>query len=69
MSLSHSNRFQVSWLLRAWQQMGGRVIITADAHSTDGLTFGYEEAARQVKAAGFGAVQVLTGAGFERQEL
>ena len=64
-----SDFYPSDWLLRAWQQMGGRVIITADAHSTDGLTFGYEEAARQVKAAGFGAVQVLTGAGFETQEL
>src|SRR5699024_5975345 len=58
-----------AWLLEAWNRMGGRVIITADAHSTDGLTFGYEQAAAQVKAAGFGSVAVLTGAGFETQEL
>ena len=64
-----SDFYPSDWLLRAWQQMGGKVIITADAHSTDGLTFGYEEAARQVKAAGFSAVQVLTGTGFETQEL
>ena len=47
--------------------MSGKVIITADAHSTDCLTFGYEEAARQIKAAGFNSVQVLTSAGFETQ--
>ena len=57
------------WLLRQWAGMGGKVIITADAHSTDGLTFGYEQAAAQVKAAGFGSVQVLTAAGFETQEI
>ena len=57
------------WLLEAWAGMGGKVIITADAHSVDGLTFGYEKAARQVRAAGFASVQVLTGAGFETQEL
>ena len=57
------------WLLEAWNRMGGKVIITADAHSTDCLTFGYEEAARQIKAAGFAGVQVLTGFGFETQEL
>ena len=57
------------WLLEAWARMGGKVIITADAHSVDGLTYGYEEAARQVKAAGFASVQVLTGAGFETQEI
>ena len=49
--------------------MGGKVIITADAHSVDCLTYGYEEAARQIKAAGFARVQVLTGAGFETQEI
>ena len=57
------------WLLGEWNRMGGKVIITADAHSTDCLTFGYEEAARQVKAAGFNSVQVLTSAGFETQEI
>ena len=57
------------WLLGEWSRMGGKVIITADAHSTDCLTFGYEEAARQIKAAGFTSVQVLTGAGFETQEI
>ncbi len=57
------------WLLEEWNRMGGRVIITADAHSTDCLTFGYEEAVRQIKAAGFDSVQVLTGAGFETQPL
>ena len=57
------------WLLEAWAGMGGKVIITADAHSVDGLTFGYEKAAQQVRAAGFASVQVLTGAGFETQEL
>ena len=57
------------WLLGEWSRMGGKVIITADAHSTDCLTFGYEEAARQVKAADFNSVQVLTSAGFETQEI
>lgn len=57
------------WMLKEWNRMGGKVIITADAHSVDGLTYGYEEAARQIKAAGFTSVQVLTGAGFETEEI
>ena len=28
-----------AWLLGEWQKMGGRVIITADAHDTASLTF------------------------------
>ena len=61
--------YPCGWLLEAWAGMGGKVIITADAHSTDSLTFGYAEAARQIKAAGFDSVQVLTGVGFETQAL
>ncbi|MCI2046484.1 MAG: histidinol-phosphatase HisJ family protein [Faecalibacterium sp.] len=52
------------WILEAWQKLGGKVIITADAHTTDSLTFGYEDAAQLAKSAGFSEVQVLTAEGF-----
>ena len=58
-----------AWLLGEWNKLGGRVIITADAHDTAALTFGFDEAAAAIKAAGFTSVQVLTGNGFETQEL
>ena len=45
------------------------VIITSDAHDVDSLTFGFDEAAAAVKAAGFKSVEVLTVNGFETQEL
>ena len=51
------------------QKMGGKVIITSDAHDVDSLTFGFDEAAAAVKAAGFKSVEVLTVNGFETQEL
>ncbi len=51
-------------MLDAWHGMGGRIIITADAHTTDALTYGYEEAAKLAKSAGFDEVQVLTAQGF-----
>ncbi len=51
-------------LLSAWHKMGGRVTITADAHSTESLLFGYDAAAKAVKRAGFATVQVLTKNGF-----
>lgn len=54
-----------AWLLGEWNKLGGRVIITADAHDTAALTFGFDEAAA-IKAAGFTA---LTVNGFEEQEL
>ncbi len=58
-----------AWLLGEWCKMGGRVIITADAHNTESLTFGFDEAAAACKTAGFTSVQVLTANGFETAEL
>ena len=58
-----------AWLLGEWNKLGGRVIITADAHDTAALTFGFDEAAAAIKAAGFTALTVLTVNGFEQQEL
>ena len=58
-----------AWLLEQWCRMGGKVIITADAHETAALTYGFDEAAAAIRAAGFGNVEVLTGSGFETQQL
>ena len=58
-----------AWLLGEWNKLGGRVIITADAHDTAALTFGFDEAADAIKAAGFTALTVLTVNGFEEQKL
>ena len=57
------------WLLGEWQKMGGKVIITSDSHDIASLTYGFDEAAAAIQAAGFTSVQVLTGNGFETQEL
>ena len=57
------------WLLGEWQKMGGKVIITSDSHDIASLTYGFDEAAAAIQAAGFTSVEVLTGHGFETQEL
>ena len=49
--------------------LGGKVIITSDSHDIASLTYGFDEAAAAIKAAGFTSVEVLTGHGFETQEL
>lgn len=64
-----SDFYPSAWLLEEWKKLGGKVIITADAHSTDSLTFGYEDAAKLLRSVGFESVQVLTGKGFEDQPL
>lgn len=51
------------FLLKAWRAMGGRVILTADAHCADAVLFGYAQAAEAARAAGFTETVILTAAG------
>lgn len=51
------------FLLREWRTMGGRIIVTADAHSVGGVVFGYERAIAHARAAGFDRSVLLTQAG------
>lgn len=51
------------YLLERWRQLGGKVILTADAHSTENLLFGFEQAAEYAKQAGFDRVCVLNSRG------
>lgn len=56
-------------ILRAWKEMSGEVIITADAHEAKALTFGIDEAAAMLKKLGYDHVQVLGKDGFTPCEL
>lgn len=51
------------FLLERWRQLGGKVVLTADAHSTENLLFGFERAAAYARQAGFDRVWVLNGRG------
>ena len=51
------------FLLREWRTMGGRIILTADAHSPEAVVYGYHQAAEQAWAAGYTRTAVLTMAG------
>ena len=55
--------YPAAFLLRAWRAMGGRVILTADAHSPETVVSGYDLAAEAAKAAGFRESVLLTMAG------
>ena len=48
------------FLLKAWRDMGGRVILTADAHAASGIVYAYRQAAALARAAGFPAHMILT---------
>ena len=48
------------FLLREWRDMGGRIILTADAHSAKTVVYGYRDAAELAEAAGFTGSVLLT---------
>ena len=52
------------FLLKEWHDMGGRIIVTADAHTAEGIVYGYNQAVSLAKEAGFTTVSVLTEKGF-----
>ena len=57
--------YPAAFLLREWRAMGGQVILTADAHSPEAITFGYAQAADLARAAGYRQSVLLTGRGWE----
>ena len=50
-------------LLICWRQLGGKIILTADAHSTENLLYAFERAAEYARQAGFDRVWVLNRLG------
>ena len=56
--------YPAQFLLKEWKRMGGRIILTADAHSADRILYGYEAAAAWAEAAGFDSAVLLTAHGF-----
>ena len=55
--------YPAPFLLEAWRDMGGRIILTADAHSADAIVYGYDQAAALAQAAGFRQTVLLTASG------
>ena len=51
------------FLLREWREMGGQIILTADAHSAQAVAFGYNQAAEAARAAGFREHTLMTKQG------
>ena len=56
-------------LLLALREMGGRITITADAHSRENLTFAFDQAEAAARAAGFTELWEFDGAGFSPRAL
>ena len=52
--------YPAQFLLWEWRRMGGRIILTSDAHSADTVVYGYGQSAALAKAAGFAKSVLLT---------
>lgn len=52
--------YPAPYLLKEWRTIGGRVILTADAHSAEAVLFGYDQAAEAARAARFTESTILT---------
>jgi len=55
--------YPAPFLLKRWKELGGQVILTADAHTADGLLFAFEQAAEYARTAGFTHAVVLNAEG------
>lgn len=61
--------YPAPFLLREWRDMGGKIILTADAHSAGAIVYGYAQAVELARAAGFRRSTLLTLAGREERPL
>lgn len=57
--------YPAPFLLEEWRRIGGRVILTSDAHSASAVVYGYDRAAELARNAGFTGSVVLTLEGME----
>ena len=55
--------YPAPFILREWKEMGGRIILTSDAHNADKILYGYADSVALAKAAGFERSSILTLAG------
>lgn len=57
------------FLLKEWRGMGGKIILTADAHSARDIVHGFAQAAELARTAGFRRSTLLTLTGREERPL
>ena len=58
-----------AFLLRRIREVGGRVTVTADAHSAAGLTCWFDEALALLREIGFGSIWELTAQGWVEEAI
>lgn len=61
--------YPAPFLLKALHDLGGKIILSGDSHSCDGLLCGYEKATELAKSCGFTTAVVLTPGGLKEESL
>ncbi len=56
--------YPAPFILKAWQKKGGRIVLTADAHTATAITAGMAEGAKLAKACGFFQQWICTKQGW-----
>lgn len=71
-AISHgwrSTPYPAEDLLRHLQSIGGRVLISSDAHRADAMTCAFDQAEALAKACGFTELWYFNGSGFEAERI
>lgn len=63
------DRYPSDELLKEWNRLGGKIILTTDSHDTGSIVWGLDESAEAARQAGFTQVAVLTAKGVEMCDL
>lgn len=61
--------YPCDYLLETLRENGGEVMLGSDSHNKNNLIFGFDEAVRRLKNAGFDHIVQLGGTGFERFDI
>lgn len=64
-----STPYPAPFLLKEWRDMGGKIIITADAHHPDAILYAYADAIELAKSCGYRESVILTRDGARECEL
>ena len=61
--------YPADFILKRWKELGGEVILGADAHATQGIICAFPEAVDRIRSAGFEYVLTLWPDGFRRESI
>ena len=61
--------YPAAFLLRAWRELGGRILISSDCHHRDYLTYGFPQAVELAKSCGFRSSWLLQADGWIERPL